>query len=110
MLLAETRGPRTMPTNRLIAWLLRPKDNKRDTFATVYVPRHDPVDGSGDGHTVLPETLHAALRDKIVIIGGDFIDHDQHRIPLSIATKKPAPGAFIHAQIVAQLIDKRAIS
>jgi adenylate cyclase len=109
LLLAEIDGPKTMPTNRLIAWLLRPKGNKRDTFATVYIPRHDPVDGLGDGHTVLPENLRASLKGKIVIIGGDFIDRDQHRIPLSVETKAPVPGSLIHAQIVAQLIDGRAI-
>jgi CHASE2 domain-containing sensor protein len=58
---------------------------------------------------VLPRSLSDALTGKIVIIGGDFIDRDQHRIPLSVETKAPVSGAFIHAQIVAQLIDGRTI-
>jgi adenylate cyclase len=118
MLLAEIGGQKAtpdniakmVPGNHLIAWLLRPKDRGRDTFATVYIPALEPVDGSGDGHTVLPSSLYAALKGKIVIIGADFIDRDQHRIPLSIETKAPVPGAFIHAQIVAQLNDGRAIT
>jgi adenylate cyclase len=109
LLLAGVDGPISMPKNRLIAWLLRPKDKKIDTFATLYVPTHKQVDGHGDGSALLPHTLDAALTGKIVIIGGDFIDRDQHRVPLSISTKARVPGAFIHAQIVAQLLDGRAI-
>jgi|SRR5450631_652297 adenylate cyclase len=107
-LLAELRRPIAMPANLLIAWLL-PPDYGSDTFTTIYIPEHEPVDGHGDGRTVLPLYLHAALKDKIVIIGADFIDRDQHLIPLSVRTKSTFPGAFIHAQIVAQLIDGRSI-
>jgi|ERR1035437_1722600 adenylate cyclase len=109
MLLAGLDGQKNMPANHLISWLLPPKNKKSDMFTTLHISTHDPVDGTGDGHTVLPNYLHAALKNKIVIIGGDFIDRDQHRIPLSVETKAPASGAFIHAQIIAQLIDKRAI-
>jgi adenylate cyclase len=112
LLLAQQKEKKSIeiPHNRLIAWLLRPKQKGADTFATLHVPEHAPVDGHGDGHTVLPNSLSDVLTGKIVIIGADFIDRDQHRIPLSIETKAPVPGAFIHAQIVAQLIDDRKIT
>jgi len=98
-----------IPHNRLIAWLLQPRKKGTDTFATLHIPEHAPVDGHGDGHTVLSSGLSDVLTGKIVIVGADFIDRDQHRIPLSIDTKAPVPGAFIHAQIIAQLIDGRTI-
>ena len=106
MLLA---GPgRRFPDNRLIAWLL-PPNNAIDTFATIYIHEHDPVETGDDGRTVLPDYLFSALKGKIVIVGGDFLDRDQHRVPMSVDTGAPVAGAFIHAQIVAQLRDGRAI-
>ena len=110
LLLAEIAGAKEMPSNRLIDWLLRPKEGKYDTFATIYVPPHEPVDGLGDGSELLPKAITSVFKNKVVIIGGDFIDRDQHLIPLSIETKARVPGAFIHAQIVAQLIDGRMIT
>jgi CHASE2 domain-containing sensor protein len=79
---------------------------------TLYVPEHEPVDKGDEERTRLPGHFLAGLKhlkNKIVIIGGDFIDRDQHRIPFSVETKAPVPGAFIHAQIVAQLIDGKEI-
>ena len=45
-----------------------------------------------------------ALRGKIVLIGGDFDDRDQHLTPLSVTRDDFFNGLFIHAQILAQLL------
>lgn len=46
-----------------------------------------------------------ALKNKYVLIGGNFPDRDQHLTSLSVWTKQRSPGVEIHAQILAQLLD-----
>jgi len=109
--LAEQAVGRTVqePRARHIAWLCPPDKSGMGLFAVLRVPEHDPVDGNGEGLTLLPESWRAVLKDKIVLVGGDFIDRDQHQTPMSILDRKRVPGVAIHGQIVAQLLDGRVI-
>lgn len=104
-LLAEIDGPKPQPKSNYIAWLLPPNGGAEDTFATFYIPTHEP----GSDKPVLPADFVGALKGKIVLLGGDFIDRDKHLTPLSVANKTKVPGVLIHAQILAQMIDGRSI-
>lgn len=46
---------------------------------------------------------------RIVFIGGSFGDRDRHLTPFSAINRQTMPGVFIHAQILAQLIDGRKV-
>jgi adenylate cyclase len=50
------------------------------------------------------------LKGKIVLIGGNFLDRDQHLVPLSVVSQARYPGLFVHAQIIAQLLDGRSLA
>jgi hypothetical protein len=106
--LAELDGPKPQPASPYIDWLLRPSDAE-DLFATLHVPEHKPVTNSRETEAVLPLSLRAALKDKIVLVGADFVDRDLHLTPLSIGDKRPVSGVTIHAQILAQLRDGRSV-
>lgn len=95
----------TYPT---ISWLLPPKNASAETFATFRVPSHKPVEGA-DSEGVIPESWRQAFKNKIVLVGGEFVDRDRHLTPLSVMDRKRKPGVLIHAQIVAQLLDGRSI-
>ena len=97
------------PASPHIAWLRAPKQSSTPLFSILNIPEHDPVDGTGDGQTVLPKSWRGILKDKIVLIGGDFVDQDQHQTPLSIVDGKRVPGVTIHAHILAQLLDQRSV-
>jgi CHASE2 domain-containing sensor protein len=49
------------------------------------------------------------LHDKIVLIGGNFDDRDQHLTPLSVSRDDLYTGLFIHTQILAQLLARRSV-
>lgn len=103
--LAEKAGvPVSEPAARYISWLLPPPGD--DLFPLFRVPRHAP---GSPPEVILPESWRPALKDRIVLIGGDFVDRDKHLTPLSIADGAKLPGVVVHAQILAQLIDGRAI-
>lgn len=108
-LLAQSAKKDAKMKSGYIAWLLAPEQGGKSLFPTIYVPAHEPVDGSGDGSTVLPEHFKSILKDKIVLVGGDFVDMDRHLTPLSYFGQKKTPGVFIHAQVIAQLLDDRAV-
>jgi adenylate cyclase len=84
-----------------ISWLLQPE--KTETFMTL-----DAGDVLGLGSVKLP--LKDMLRDKIVLIGGNFDDRDQHLTPLSVRDDRRYTGLFIHAQILAQILDRRFLN
>ena len=84
-----------------ISWLLTPRD-KTETFLTL--PAESVLGRAGVN---LP--LDTLLRDKIVLIGGNFLDRDQHLTPLSVWSDQRYSGLFIHAQIVAQILDRRVL-
>ncbi|MEO1610311.1 MAG: CHASE2 domain-containing protein [Pseudomonadota bacterium] len=46
---------------------------------------------------------------RIVLIGGSFGDRDRHLTPFSVINRQTMPGVFIHAQVLAQLIDGRKV-
>ena len=92
------------PETPYISWLLPPTDD--DLFTLFRVPRHAP--GSSPD-AILPASWRAALKNKIVLIGGDFVARDKHLTPLSILDGSKLPGVMVHAQILAQLIDGREI-
>jgi len=99
--LAQAAGEQFRPASHHISWLLSPK-NGTENFLTLSAE-----DVLGLGPVSLP--IDDLLRNKIVIIGGNFDDRDQHLTPLSVGVDRHFTGAFIHAQILAQLLDHRSI-
>jgi adenylate cyclase len=102
-LLANAAKTYSHPGREYIAWLLSPKDGT-ETFLTLAAEH---VLGRGGLAQSLP--VDELLRDKIVIIGGNFSDRDRHLTPLSVVNEARYPGVFIHAQILAQLLDGRLV-
>jgi adenylate cyclase len=100
----ESKLPWKAPENPYISWLLAPPGE--DLFPTFRVPRHDPRAGP---ETILPESWRTALRGKIVLVGGDFVDRDKHLTPLTIWDGRKMPGVLVQAQILAQLLDGRSV-
>jgi CHASE2 domain-containing sensor protein len=101
--LAQKAGSYPDPKSEYISWLLSPIDHT-ETFLTLSA---DQVLGKGGG-PALP--IADLLRNRVVLIGGNFPDRDQHLIPLSVSDGQRYPGLFIHAQILAQIIDGRSLS
>ena len=101
--LAQKAGSYPKPKSEYISWLLAPVD-KSETFLTLSAEQ---VLGRSTG-PALP--LKDMLNDRIVLIGGNFSDRDQHLIPLSVSDGRRYPGLFIHGQILAQIIDGRSLS
>ena len=50
----------------------------------------------------------AGLRDRIVLVGGDFQNRDVHRVPLSVRDGENMTGLMIHAAYCAGMLDRRA--
>ena len=93
------------PANRLIAWQLEPTDTSQPLFLTLTVPRH-PQDGvGGDTGTVVPDSWAELLHDRVVLVGANMVDRDQHTTPLSVIDGRRVPGVMIHAQALAQRLD-----
>lgn len=97
--IAHAAGTDVELRSRRIDWLLQPADGV-DTFTTL------PAElllhpGTAD--------LTRLLSGKIVLIGGDFDDRDQHLTPLSVSRDDFYPGLFIHAQVLAQLLENRSV-
>lgn len=83
-----------------IDWL-RPPRSGNDTFQRTYAQ---------DFMAASPEARQALIKDKIVLIGAQFNDRtDRHMTPLSIDSRNDFPGVTIHAQILAQLLEGRAV-
>ncbi len=91
-----------------ISWLLPPADSSTETFATLRIPTHQPLDEFRTTD-IIPQSWFPLLKGKIVLVGGEFVDRDRHFTPLSVADRKRIPGILIHAQIVAQLLDGRSV-
>lgn len=88
------------PVSSRIDWVLPPRDGS-PTF--LEVKAEDVLNGT---LKVPPDQLFGG---KIVLIGGNFEDRDQLLTPLSASDDSFFPGLFIHAQILAQLLESRAI-
>jgi adenylate cyclase len=100
-LLAETVGAPGATAHRRIAWLLDPRDGS-DIFLTISA---ETLLGQDDAER------HAAaqLKDKIVCIGAVLPDLDQHLTPLTSRTHERMAGVFVHAHVLAELLDGRHI-
>ncbi len=95
-LLAEAAGARSADdAGKPIPWLLATADGK-PAFPSVAAEKLLGPMGASEG---------ALLKDRVVIIGGAFPHRDQHRVPLSVRTGQTMAGVFIHATIVAGLLD-----
>lgn len=101
--LAQKAGSYPGLKSEYISWLLDPTD-RTETFLTLSAEQ---VLGRAGG-PALP--IADLLRNRVVLIGGNFPDRDQHLIPLSVQDGRRFPGLFIHAQILAQIIDGRSLS
>jgi len=104
--LARASGWRGQPPEGLIAWQRPPAQAGATLFPSFTIPAHAP---GGPGAEILPQSWRAALNDRIVLIGGDLFDRDQHFTPFSVADGAKMPGVFIHAQMIAQQLDGRAL-
>jgi adenylate cyclase len=95
-------GQYTLSKSGYISWLLPPSDGSENFFTM------DAADLSSD--TPGADVLLKSLRGKIVLIGGNFKDRDQHFTPLSVRSKHKDTGLFIHAQYVSQLLEHRTLN
>ena len=91
-------GARRLPGEvQRIDWLLPPEGG--ETFTRIAA--HD-ILSNRDAANV------ASLKGKIVLIGPDFAGLDQHSVPFSLGSEQDDyPGIFVHAQALAQILDKR---
>jgi adenylate cyclase len=94
--------------NHRIAWLRVDGQPPASTFRTV--PALALLDADASGNQALMGALAGLLRDRVVIVGGDFPDLDRHQTPLAAVGAPKLIGAQIHAHMVAQIIDRRAIT
>ena len=99
-LLAEAGGATAASDlSRPISWM-RGRDDDLKPF--LIVPAQD---------LLADVDLGTQLKGRIVIIGGDFPFRDRHRVPQSVRTGEQMPGAAIHGQIVAMMLEPgRAVS
>lgn len=99
-LLAEAGGAAPEgDSSRPIPWLGKPRDGSGTFLA---LAAQDLLADAAKG---------AALKGRIVLIGGDFPLRDRHRVPTTTRTGEMVAGLEIHAQIIAGLMDpKRTIS
>jgi CHASE2 domain-containing sensor protein len=85
----------TPPPPERIGWLLPPTDGSGTFLA---VKAHDLKTKLGQNPDL--------LKDRIVLIGGDLYSLDLHWTPLSIRGGKQTVGVEVHAQMVAELLDR----
>ena len=103
-LLARAAGRDGADSERPIAWLLPPA-NGAETFVTV--PAHRIVAGEHDTTAAAAAEAARPLSGRIVLVGGVFPERDQHRTPLSARTSESMSGVYIHANMIADLLDPR---
>ncbi len=102
--LAVAAGFNHKPETRAISWL-RPPDDRTPTFLTLTLPRHNPDTVKPALEGLFLPSWREFLKGRVVLIGADMIDRDQHTTPLSVIDKSAIPGIYIHAQALAQRID-----
>jgi CHASE2 domain-containing sensor protein len=102
--LARAAGYTHRPASGVIAWLLPPKDQSVPLFVQVSVRRHTP-DQFANGSKLLSPAELDLLKGRIVLVGADMTDRDQHRTPLFVRDGRLSPGVIVHAQAIAQIID-----
>jgi CHASE2 domain-containing sensor protein len=99
--IAKRAGAHFHPRSDYIAWLRTPKD-ETDTFFSISA--REILGRSGP----TPD-LCRLFDGKIVLVGGNFVDRDQHLTPLSVQDADRIPGLLIHAHILAQLLRGQSI-
>ncbi|MDA9467255.1 hypothetical protein XH87_22180 [Bradyrhizobium sp. CCBAU 53415] len=102
--LAKSAGYTHQPASGVIAWLLPPKDQTTPLFAQISVRRHKSEELDSGGKLLSPAELDL-LKGRIVLVGADMVDRDQHKTPLFVRDGRLSPGVMIHAQSIAQIID-----
>lgn len=104
-LIAESDGVVDSDPAGRIAWL-RKAENGADAFFNVNAT--DAVEESAIG-----DRVRDVVKGRLVLVGGGFPDRDRHRTPLFDSDGEAGDGklhgVFLHAHIVAQLLDARAI-
>ena len=103
--LAEAMGRETLQETFSIAWRPQPVDGT-DRFQSL--PAHSILELSEFD----PALVSGLLEDRIVLIGNDLPQSDRHRTLLSVDSGEPdtMPGVFIHAHVLAQLLDGQRLS
>jgi CHASE2 domain-containing sensor protein len=92
--LAETAGANAADNSDPIPWTTDPGDGQR---AILTVTAQDILND--------PAGAAVKLKDRIVLVGGDFQNRDRHRVPLSVRDGEEMTGVMIHAHILAGLLD-----
>ena len=106
--LAEVDGVKPRRGSRFIDWLLPPLSGA-DVFLSLRARSLPPIEPGSADVGLLPEPLRALLKDRIVLIGGEYTFRDQHPVPMTVDHGRTVPGVSIHAQAVAQIRDGRAM-
>ena len=98
-LLAKTAGSHELDSGLPISWLLPPTDG---SGRFLVIPAQDLLAPQVSGGPAPPPSL---LKDRIVLVGGDFPFRDRHRTPLSVLSGETMPGVMVHAHILANMLD-----
>jgi adenylate cyclase len=106
--IAEASGHHVKTTSdEFISWLKPRTENGAETFYALEIPSHKPDSLTAD--MIVPPEARDRIRNKIVLVGGNFEDRDRHSTPMSVVDGAQVPGVLIQAQILAQLLDDRII-
>ncbi len=103
--LAELAGVKTIPLEDRIAWLLPPR-GQANPFLVLHAEAL--FDGTKAHEDAVARGEIEALKGRAVLVGGDFPYLDRHLTPLAALGGEKMAGVFVHAHILAQLIDGRA--
>ncbi len=104
--LAKAAGVSSWPEARRIPWLREPRGGG-DTFLTLDADSVLAADRDPDG--ALSRAIEAQLHNRVVLIGADVDGRDRHPTPLTRVTGEEMLGVAVHAQVLAGLLDGRAL-
>lgn len=94
--------------NHRIAWLR--VDGSPPELAFKTIAAEILLDAEARGQNGVLTALGSRLRDRIVIVGGDFTDLDRHETPLGAIGAPRLQGAALHAHMAAQFVDGRSVT
>jgi CHASE2 domain-containing sensor protein len=103
---AKAAGVSSWPEARRIPWLREPRGGG-DTFLTLDADSVLAADRDPDG--ALSRAIEAQLHNRVVLIGADVDGRDRHPTPLTRVTGEEMLGVAVHAQVLAGLLDGRAL-
>lgn len=104
--MAEAAGVKIVKSPDRISWLKPPKDGS-DIF--LKIPAQIITRFGREPDNPLAKNIAGKLNGKLVLIGAEFKSEDRHATPMSKLTGENMAGIFVHAQILAQLLDNRRI-